>query len=75
VTGHQRPDSEILASLPGQPESMGVLYERHARAVFRYRAPLSERALAARHGASRRQASRIVATVALQGDGTGPPQT
>jgi RNA polymerase sigma factor (sigma-70 family) len=36
VTGHQRPDSEILASLPGQPDSMGVLYERHARAVYRY---------------------------------------
>jgi RNA polymerase sigma factor (sigma-70 family) len=36
VTGHQRPDSEILASLSGHPESMGVLYERHARAVFRY---------------------------------------
>jgi RNA polymerase sigma factor (sigma-70 family) len=33
VTG---PDSEILASLPGQPELMGVLYERHAPAVFRY---------------------------------------
>jgi RNA polymerase sigma factor (sigma-70 family) len=33
VTG---PDSEILASLPGQPEAMGVLYERHAPAVFRY---------------------------------------
>lgn len=36
MTGHQRPDSEILASLPGQPEPMGVLYERHAPAVFRY---------------------------------------
>jgi RNA polymerase sigma factor (sigma-70 family) len=36
VTGRQRPDSEILASLPGQPELMGVLYERHATAVFRY---------------------------------------
>jgi RNA polymerase sigma factor (sigma-70 family) len=36
VTGHQRPDSEILASLPGQPDPMGVLYERHAPAVFRY---------------------------------------
>jgi RNA polymerase sigma factor (sigma-70 family) len=36
VTGHQRPDSEILASLPGQPEAMGVLYERHAPAVYRY---------------------------------------
>jgi RNA polymerase sigma factor (sigma-70 family) len=36
VTGHQRSDSEILARLPGQPEPMGVLYERHAPAVFRY---------------------------------------
>jgi RNA polymerase sigma-70 factor (ECF subfamily) len=36
VTGHQRSDSEILASLPGRPELMGVLYERHAAAVFRY---------------------------------------
>lgn len=36
MTGRQRPDSEILASLPGQPELMGVLYERHATAVFRY---------------------------------------
>jgi DNA-directed RNA polymerase specialized sigma24 family protein len=36
VTGHQQPDGEILASLPGQPELMGVLYERHAPAVFRY---------------------------------------
>ena len=36
MTGHQRPDSEILASLPSQPEPMGVLYERHAPAVFRY---------------------------------------
>ena len=36
MTGHQRPDSEILASLPAQPEPIGVLYERHAPAVFRY---------------------------------------
>jgi RNA polymerase sigma factor (sigma-70 family) len=36
VTGHERSDSEILASLPGQPELMAVLYERHAPAVFRY---------------------------------------
>ncbi len=36
MTAHQRPDSEILASLSGQPELMGVLYERHAPAVFRY---------------------------------------
>lgn len=33
MTGHQLPDSEILASLPGQPEPMGMLYERHAPAV------------------------------------------
>ena len=36
MTGHQRPDSEILGSLPGQPELMGVLYQRHGAAVFRY---------------------------------------
>src|SRR5262249_11717807 len=36
VTGQQRPDSEILASLAGQPEALAVLYERHAPAVFRY---------------------------------------
>jgi RNA polymerase sigma factor (sigma-70 family) len=36
VTGHQRPDSEILASLRGRPEPMAELYERHAPAVYRY---------------------------------------
>src|SRR5580693_10559059 len=36
MTGDQRSDSELLASLPRQPELMGVLYERHAPAVFRY---------------------------------------
>ena len=36
MTGNQRSDSELLARLPRQPELMGVLYERHARAVFRY---------------------------------------
>jgi RNA polymerase sigma-70 factor (ECF subfamily) len=36
MTGDSRSDSELLAGLPGQPELMGVLYERHARAVFRY---------------------------------------
>src|SRR4051794_25152852 len=36
MTGDQRPDGELLASLPRQPELMGVLYERHAPAVFRY---------------------------------------
>lgn len=36
MTGDQRSDSELLATLPRQPELMGVLYERHAPAVFRY---------------------------------------
>ena len=36
MAGHQPSDSEILASLPDRPEAMGVLYERHAAAVFRY---------------------------------------
>jgi RNA polymerase sigma-70 factor (ECF subfamily) len=36
MTGNQWSDSELLASLPRQPELMGVLYERHALAVFRY---------------------------------------
>jgi RNA polymerase sigma factor (sigma-70 family) len=36
MTGDARSDSELLAGLPRQPELMGVLYERHARAVFRY---------------------------------------
>jgi len=36
MTGDPRSDSELLAGLPGQPELMGVLYERHALPVFRY---------------------------------------
>jgi RNA polymerase sigma factor (sigma-70 family) len=36
MTADSRPDGKLLAGLPGQPELMGVLYERHARAVFRY---------------------------------------
>ena len=36
MTGDQRSDGELLARLPRQPELMGVLYERHAHAVFRY---------------------------------------
>jgi RNA polymerase sigma factor (sigma-70 family) len=36
MTGDSRSDSELLAGLPRQPELVGVLYERHARAVFRY---------------------------------------
>ena len=36
MTGDSRSDDELLAGLPRQPELMGVLYERHALAVFRY---------------------------------------
>jgi RNA polymerase sigma factor (sigma-70 family) len=36
MTGDSRSDSELLAALLRQPELMGVLYERHALAVFRY---------------------------------------
>jgi RNA polymerase sigma factor (sigma-70 family) len=36
MTGDPRSDGELLAGLPGQPELMGILYERHARNVFRY---------------------------------------
>ena len=36
MTGDQWSDSQVLAGLPRQPELMGVLYERHAIAVYRY---------------------------------------
>lgn len=36
MTGDSRSDSELIDGLPSQPELMGVLYERHAPAVFRY---------------------------------------
>jgi RNA polymerase sigma factor (sigma-70 family) len=36
MTGDLRSDTELLADLPRQPELVGVLYERHARAVYRY---------------------------------------
>lgn len=36
MTADQWSDIELLVGLPRQPELMGVLYERHALAVFRY---------------------------------------
>jgi RNA polymerase sigma-70 factor (ECF subfamily) len=36
MTGDPRSDSELIAGLARQPELLGVLYERHAPAVFRY---------------------------------------
>lgn len=41
MTDHERSDRQLLAGLPEQPELIGVLYERHAPAVFRF---LSRRA-------------------------------
>jgi RNA polymerase sigma-70 factor (ECF subfamily) len=41
VTDHERSDRQLLAGLPEEPELIGVLYERHAPAVFRF---LSRRA-------------------------------
>ena len=63
MTGDPRSDGELIAGLPGQRELMGVLYERHAPAVFRYLARragppaaedlLSEVFIAALSGSSR----------------------
>jgi len=36
MRGDPRSDGELIAGLPGRPELMGVLYERHAPVVFRY---------------------------------------
>jgi RNA polymerase sigma factor (sigma-70 family) len=36
VTDGERADGELLIRLRTEPELIGVLYERHARAVFRY---------------------------------------
>lgn len=36
MTDDQRPDSELLTRLRNEPALIGVLYERHAQAVFRY---------------------------------------
>jgi RNA polymerase sigma-70 factor (ECF subfamily) len=41
VTDHERSDRLLLSGLAEQPELIGVLYERHAPAVFRF---LSRRA-------------------------------
>ena len=41
MTDDERADPDLMTRLRSEPELMGVLYERHARAVFRY---LSRRA-------------------------------
>ena len=46
MTCDPRSDSELLADLPGEPELMGVLYERHALPVFRYLAGRAGRSAA-----------------------------
>lgn len=66
MTGDPRSDSELLAGLPRQPELMGVLYERHAPAVFRYLArragpPVAEDLLSEVFIAALSASSRVVA--------------
>jgi RNA polymerase sigma factor (sigma-70 family) len=66
MTGESRSDSELLAGLPRQPELMGVLYERHALAVFRYLArragpPAAEDLLSEVFVAALTASSRVVA--------------
>jgi DNA-directed RNA polymerase specialized sigma24 family protein len=66
MTGDSCSDSELLAELPRQPELMGVLYERHALAVFRYLArragrPAAEDLLSEVFIAALSASSRVVA--------------
>lgn len=66
MTGDPRSDSELLAGLPRQPDLMGVLYERHAPAVFRYLArragpPAAEDLLSEVFVAALSASSRVVA--------------
>ncbi|HEX3512891.1 MAG TPA: sigma-70 family RNA polymerase sigma factor [Trebonia sp.] len=66
MTGDSCSDSELLAGLPRQPELMGVLYERHAVAVFRYLArragpPAAEDLLSEVFIAALSSSSRVVA--------------
>jgi RNA polymerase sigma-70 factor (ECF subfamily) len=66
MTGDPRSDSELLAGLPRQPELMGVLYQRHAPAVFRYLArragpPAAEDLLSEVFIAALSASSRVVA--------------
>jgi RNA polymerase sigma factor (sigma-70 family) len=66
MTSDPRSDGELIAGLPRQPELMGVLYERHAPAVFRYLArragpPAAEDLLSEVFIAALSASSRVVA--------------
>ncbi|HEX6447872.1 MAG TPA: sigma-70 family RNA polymerase sigma factor [Trebonia sp.] len=66
MTGDSRSDRELIHGLPRQPELMGVLYERHAPAVFRYLArragpPAAEDLLSEVFIAALSASSRVVA--------------
>jgi RNA polymerase sigma factor (sigma-70 family) len=66
MTGDPRSDGELIAGLPRQPELMGVLYERHAPAMFRYLArragpPAAEDLLSEVFIAALSASSRVVA--------------
>lgn len=66
MTADPGSDRELIAGLPRQPELMGVLYERHAPAVFRYLArragpPAAEDLLSEVFIAALSSSSRVVA--------------
>ncbi len=66
MTGDPRSDGELIAGLPRQPELMGVLYERHAPAMFHYLArragpPAAEDLLSEVFIAALSASSRVVA--------------
>jgi hypothetical protein len=65
----------LVRASAGQPEPAALASEDAAVATYRASvgsgAPLSARALAARHGISRRQAGRVVATVAREANCNG----
>jgi DNA-directed RNA polymerase specialized sigma24 family protein len=66
MTRDPRSDGELIAGLPRKPELMGVLYERHAPAVFRYLArragpPAAEDLLSEVFIAALAASSRVVA--------------
>lgn len=69
----------LVRASASQPEPLTLTSEAAALAAYRTSvasgAPLSARGLAARHGISRRQASRVVATAAHQINGTSRART
>jgi DNA-directed RNA polymerase specialized sigma24 family protein len=74
MTADPGSDRELIAGLPRQRELMGVLYERHAPAVFRYLArragaPAAEDLLSEVFIAALSASSRVV----VHGSGSALP--